>query len=182
MSKSLQEQLLNAGLVNTKQVKQANASKSKDRKQQRRRKAPVVDTTRLEIEQKAAEKTERDLALNRKRDQEKQRRETQAQITQLMDENQIAEDNEGEAFHFEHKGFVKKVYVSDSIRGQIIRGQLAIVVSKNRYRVVPADIALKIKSRDESALVVLQDQTPMDQNLEIDPAYAKYKIPDDLIW
>ncbi|MGH8560153.1 MAG: DUF2058 domain-containing protein [Methylococcales bacterium] len=182
MSKSLQEQLLNAGLVNTKQVKQVNTSKSKDRKQQRHRKAAVVDNTRLEIEQKAAEKAERDLALNRKRDQEKQRCGIQAQIKQLADENQIAEDNGGEAFHFEHKGFVKKVYVSDSIRGQIICGQLAIVVSKSRYRVVPADIALKIKSRDESALVLLQEQSPSDQHREIDPAYAKYKIPDDLIW
>ncbi|MGH8551532.1 MAG: DUF2058 domain-containing protein [Methylococcales bacterium] len=182
MSRSLQDQLLNAGLVSTKQAKQANASKSKQKRQQRNQKTQVKDRTRLEVEQKAAEKVERDLALNRQRDQEKQVRASEAQIRQLVDGNRIVEDNEGEAFHFNHKGIVKKVYVSEPVRLQIINGQLAIVISGNRYRVIPAEIAQKIKARDESALVLWQNPTRPDHYGEIDSAYAQYKIPDDLIW
>ncbi|MGH8475719.1 MAG: DUF2058 domain-containing protein [Methylococcales bacterium] len=182
MAKSLQEQLLAAGLVKTKQVKEANTAKSKDRRIKRHAKVAAVDPSRLEIEQNKAEKAERDLALNRKRDQERELREIEAQIKQLVDEHQIAEDNEGEAFHFEHRGFVKKVYVSEAIRKQIINGQLAVVVSKKRYRVVPAEIALKIQARDASALVLFHATSASNADREIDPAYAQYQIPDDLIW
>jgi uncharacterized protein YaiL (DUF2058 family) len=182
MSKSIQEQLLNAGLVSTKQVNQANASKSKQKRHQRSQKTQAIEQSRLEISQKAIEKAERDLALNRQRELEKQRRAIEAQIKQLADENRIAEDNEGEAFHFDHKGIVKKVYVSAPVRLQIISGQLAIVISENRYRIVPTEIALKIEARDESALVLRRDPTGSDHNGELDSSYAKYKIPDDLIW
>lgn len=184
MSKSLQDQLLRAGLVSTKQVKQANASKSKKKKQQRHKKGLPVDSTQLEIEQKTAEKSERDRELNRKREQENQRRAAAAQIKQLVDENQIAEQDEGRSFHFEDNGKIKKVTVSDSIRLRIIDGQLAIVLSTRRYRIVPTEIALKIKARNESALIYLQGLTTNTSypNEEVDPAYAEYKIPDDLTW
>lgn len=181
MSKSLQEQLLDAGLVSTRQVKQANVSKSKRNRQQKGGKTHGIDENRLEIENKAAQKTARDLALNRSRERDKERRELDAQIKQLAEEHQIAEDNEGQAFHFDHQGIVKKVYVSESVRLRISNGQLAIVSSAKRYRVVPADIALKIKSRDESALILWHDPGGSDQH-ELDPNYAKYEIPDDLIW
>jgi uncharacterized protein len=182
LSKSLQEQLLSAGLVSTKQVQQANASKSKNRRQKRRQNTEATDNTRLELEQKQAAKAERDRVLNRKREEERQRHDLAVQIKQLVDENQIAEDNEGEPFHFDHLGIVKKVYVSDPVRHQIINGQLGIVISARRYHVVPSEIALKIKSRDESALVLLQERGPSKPTGNIDPAYAEYEVPDDLIW
>ena len=182
MSKSLQEQLLKAGLVSTEQVKKANAAKAKNTKQHRHKKSKPEDQTLLEVEQKAVEKAKRDLALNRKREDEKHRREIEAQIKQLADQNAITEDEAGEAFHFEHKGVVKKVYVSDSVRLQLINGQLGIVISGRRYRVVPADVAKKIEIRDKSALVLLQLSTGSREPEVIEPAYAEYKIPDDLIW
>ncbi len=182
MSKSLQDQLVKAGLVSTKQVKQANASKSKKNRHERHQKTPAIDQTRLGIERKIAEKEERDLALNRRRELEKKRREIESQIKQLVDESLIPEDGEGEPFHFNHRGRVKKVYVSDPVRRQLIKGQLAIVISEKRYRMVPADVAVKIKTRDESALVLLQDAGLASQNSEVDPAYAEFTIPDDLIW
>lgn len=182
MARSLQEQLLNAGLVSPKQVKQASAANSRKDRQQRHQKTRTKDQTRLDIERRAAEKAERDLLLNRERELENQRRATDAQIKQLVDENQIAEDGDGEAFYFDHHGFVKKVYVSEAVRRQLINGQFAIVISETRYRLVPSAIALKIKARDEAALVLLQDPARSAQDNEIDPAYAAYKIPDDLIW
>lgn len=184
MSKSLQDQLLKAGLVSSKQVKQANASKSKKKKQLRQGKGQAINSTRQQIEQKAAQKSERDRELNRKREQESERRAIAAQIKQLVDENQIAEDDEGNAFNFNHNGKIRKVYVSDSVRLQIIDGRLGIVTSKRRYKIVPAETALKIKERNESALIYLKGQTSnaSDADSEIDPAYAEYKIPDDLTW
>lgn len=180
MSKSLQDQLIQAGLVSTKQVNQAKAAKSKKRRQDRH---PGLQTSeQIEIQSKAAEKVKRDLELNRKRDLEKQRREIQSQIKQLVDAHQIAEDNEGEAFHFNHNGLVKKVYVSDSVRLQITQGKLAIVLCKRRYRIVPPEIAEKISAKDESALVFLQNPKEMEKASDIDAEYAKYQIPDDLIW
>jgi uncharacterized protein len=182
LSKSLQDQLIKAGLVSTKQVKQANASKSKKNRQERHQKTPIIDPTKLKIERKIAEKAERDLALNRQRELEKQRRELESQIKQLVDENLVPEDNEGQSFHFNHKGRIKKIYVSEPIRDQLIKGQLAIVFSEKRYRMVPVEVALKIKTRDELALILLQDASRSGENSDGDPEYAKYAVPDDLIW
>ncbi|MGR9106696.1 MAG: DUF2058 domain-containing protein [Gammaproteobacteria bacterium] len=182
LSKSLQDQLISAGLVSSKQAKQTSVSKSKKRRQDRQQKTAVPDQTKTEIERKAAEKAERDRALNQRREEEKQRREIQSQIKLLIEENRIAQADDGEAFHFDHKGFIKKVYVADSIRLQIVKGQIAIVFCEKRYHLVPSETALKIKNRDESALVLLQAQDTQEQKPEVDPDYAEYQIPDDLIW
>ena len=166
--------------MSSKQVNQAKAVKSKQRRQEKQRNSKPSEQDPIKL--KAAEKARRDLELNRKREEAKQRREIEAQIKQIIDGHLIAEDNDGEPFHFNHNGFIKKVYVSDSVRLQITQGHLAIVLCKKRYRIVPPEIAAKVQAKNESALVLLQDPKKAEKHAEIDDEYAKYQIPDDLIW
>jgi uncharacterized protein YaiL (DUF2058 family) len=50
---------------------------------------------------------------------------------------------------------------------------------EQQYEIVSADVALKIKARNESCVLVLNDRQTEEK---IDDAYAAYQIPDDLIW
>mgnify|MGYP006210272989 CR=1 FL=1 len=67
---SLQDQLLKAGLVDKKQVKQVNKEKRKQTNVARRSSEEVVDEVKQQAEQARLEKVQRDRELNRQRDQE----------------------------------------------------------------------------------------------------------------
>ncbi len=180
MGKSLQDQLLKAGLIDSNQVKKANAEKRKKAKKQRHSKAEPTDGSTLSITQQRLEKSERDRQLNRDRTANAQRKEIDAQIKQLVENNQEPQDDNGIAYNFEDNNKLRRVYVSDSIRKKIISGQLAIIKYKKRYEVIPIEIARKIADRDATAVVKINDKST-SSNDENDP-YSEYQIPDDLIW
>jgi uncharacterized protein YaiL (DUF2058 family) len=80
---SLQDQLLKAGLIDTKKAKQANKEKRKETNVARRSNEEVVDEVKQSAEQARLEKVERDRELNRQRDLELQQKAIAAQIKQL---------------------------------------------------------------------------------------------------
>src|SRR5690606_34946605 len=82
---SLQDQLLKAGLIDTKKAKQANKEKRRDTKLARRSAEPVVDEVKQQVELSRAEKAEHDRELNRQRDLELQQKAIAAQIKQLIE-------------------------------------------------------------------------------------------------
>ena len=84
---SLQDQLLKAGLVDKKQVKQVNKEKRKQTNVARRSAEEVVDEVKQQAEQARLEKVQRDRELNRQRDQELHNKAIAAQIKQLVDNN-----------------------------------------------------------------------------------------------
>lgn len=180
MGKSIQDQLLKAGLVDSSQVKKANAEKRKKAKRRRHSKAESADDSTLTIEKQRLEKSERDRQLNRERSAQAQRKEIDAQIKQLVKKNQEPQDDDGIAYNFEDNKKLRRVYVPDSTRKKIISGQLAIIKYSKRYAVVPMEIARKIADRDPTAVVKINDK-PTLINDENDP-YSDHQIPDDLIW
>ena len=81
---------------------------------------------------------------------------------------------------------IKKLYVNNKLQDQLTKGQIAIVKLSvgsegDRYELVPANVAAKIKQRDESRVLVLHDKAASSAVEEDDP-YADYPIPDDLMW
>jgi len=66
------------------------------------------------------------------------------------------------------------------MREQITQGQLAIVRLGKQYEIVSAEVAAKIKLRDEASLIVFYEAISLGDNRE-DP-YADYQVPDDLTW
>ncbi|NOU20936.1 MAG: DUF2058 family protein, partial [Methyloglobulus sp.] len=75
---------------------------------------------------------------------------------------------------------VKALYVSKTMREQISQGRLAVVKLAQQYEVVSAEVAEKIKLRDEASVIVFNNPVPSHDNKE-DP-YANYQVPDDLTW
>lgn len=175
----LKDQLLKAGLVNEKQIKQAQKEKRKEQPHQSKASAAEEEKRR---QRAAAEKAERDRQLNAQRQQEAEKKATAAQIRQLIEANRQPKE-EGEApFNFSDGGTVKRLHLSEKMRGQIVKGVLAIVRLDGKYELVLAEVADKIRQRDAAA-VVLQNEPPRRQEAEqSDDPYAAFQVPDDLIW
>jgi hypothetical protein len=177
---SLQEQLLKSGLVSSAQAKTAKTNKHKQVQQQRKNNVVVNDDAK-ELAQKArAEQLARDVELNQQRQQQELKKQLFAQIKQLIEQNKLARDEDGVAYRFTNDNKVKTLYVAETMRVQLISGQLAIVKSGKSYEVVTADIAKKISERDAGSVLVHNE--PAASVASADDPYAGYAVPDDLMW
>lgn len=179
MASSLQEQLLKAGLVDQKKVKQTNKDKRKSAKQQRHSKTPIIEDSQQTAQKALKEKAERDRQLNEERNQRAQRRAIIAQIKQLIDTSKISRGEGETPYNFVDNKIVKKLYVTEDQHRQLSNGQLAIASFQKSYDLIPATVAHKIAERDAS-YVIIADQSNAVTDAEDE--YADYKIPDDLMW
>lgn len=175
---SLKDQLLNAGLVNKKQVQQAKKQKHK---QKQTGQSTVDQEARQRVEQAKADKVARDRDLNLQRKQAAEQKAIVAQIKQLIESNQV-HCNDGEvAYNFTDGSKIKRLHLTDLLITQLSRGLLAIVKLNDSYALVPAKVAARIAQRDDSIVLVLHDPSAETETDEDDP-YADYQIPDDLMW
>lgn len=177
MGKSLQDQLLKAGLANKKQAVKARKAQHAKQKMISAGKA-VKDEATVLAEQAQQKQTERDKELNQAKQAEAEAKAIQAQIKQLIELNQITDRGEVE-FSFTHGSSIKSVSLEKAHRDALVNGQLAIVTFDNQYSVVPAAVCDKICQRDDSVLV-LRNTSAEGETTEDD--YAGYEIPDDLMW
>lgn len=179
---SLQDQLLKAGLIDTKKAKQANKEKRKETNVARRAPEPVVDEVKQSAEQARQEKVERDRELNRQRNAELEQRAIAAQVKQLIEnhrQSKGAGQNDVE-YNFTDGKLIKKMRVSPLVLEQIARGVLAVVKLGEGYEVVPRIVADKIALRDEKSVLVANVKA--QQQTDEDDPYKDYVIPDDLMW
>lgn len=178
---SLQDQLLKSGLVSTAQAKSAKSDKRKQTQQQRKNNVTVVDEVKELAIKAQAEKVERDRELNQIRQQQEQHKQLLAQVKQLIELNKQPKDADGLAYHFSDNNKIKTLYVSEAMREQIIRGQLAIVKLEEAYEVISAEVAKKISLRN-AASVIVSNEPRVNAVDNTDDPYSAYQIPDDLIW
>src|SRR3954471_8818139 len=132
---SLQDQLLKAGLIDTKKAKQANKEKRKETNVARRAPEPVIDEVKQSAEQARLEKVERDRELNRQRNAELEQRALAAQIKQLIENHRQSKGagNNDVEYNFTDGKLIKKMRVSPLVLEQIARGVLAVVKLGDGY-------------------------------------------------
>jgi hypothetical protein len=179
MANSFGDQFLKAGLVNKTRLNEAQKSKSKQQKLKHKQKIEVVDEAAIAARQAAAEKLERDRALNRQQKEEAERRAVLAQVRQLVEMNRVPRDAGEVGYNFQDGTAIRKLFVTEEVRDRLARGLLAIVRFDAGYEVIPAVVAEKIRLRDESCIV--SHETTQLESGEEDP-YADYQVPDDLMW
>ena len=179
MANAFQDQLLKAGLVSKDKVNKANKSKHKQARQQSKNQTTDAQQRKLDIKQAAKLKMEHDRELNRQKVETANTKAIGAQIRQLIEMNRIALDDGETVYNFEHDKVIKRIYVTDKIRLQIINGQLAIVWLDHKYEVIPQRVAKKIQQRDASFIILCNEA--VQESVE-DDEYADYKVPDDLMW
>ena len=211
MAKSLQEQLMQAGLIDSKKAKSIKQEKRKATKQAPKpKKTEKVDTAAEQAAQRREEQQARDRGRAQQDSVQRKRQECIAQVRQLVETNRVKHGNEAGlredvevSFQFVDQRKVKKIRVDRAQQGALQRGQLAVVTSKGRYELVPAETAQRIMDREQALndlLAELQidpnassvllfnkqsglrpEDTEKDASNEDDP-YADYQIPDDLMW
>ena len=178
MTKSLQEQLIAAGLATKGQAKKIGQAK---RKQSRApgKKPNQSAEARRRYEQAQADKARSDKALEEKRKVAQRQRELAAQVAQLVRDNKLDREDGLIAHRFAHRGKVKQIYVNQQQHDGLAGGKLAIVCVASRYELVPVEVAARIGERDAAAVVHTHsdDSAPAD-----DDPYRDFQVPDDLMW
>ena len=178
---SLQDQLLQAGLVSNAKAKTIKTQKNQQVKQQRHQNTQVVDDAKILAQKALVEKAERDRLLNQQQQLQAQQKDIRAQIKQLLVEHQLTLDPQADMpYHFTDSAKVKTIYVTEAQRQQLAKGQIAIVKVDSVYILVLSDVAQKIKERDETYILLWNVQNTSAS--ATDDPYAAYEIPDDLMW
>ncbi len=126
MAKSLQEQLLGAGVANKKQA--ANAKKARNKKIKQQKSGLKIEDNNLQRLQKAQEqKTEKDRELNRQREKVATQKAVAAQVKQIIEHSrQVRSKNADTQFNFSDGSTVKYLHVSEEQREHLTKGFLAI--------------------------------------------------------
>ena len=162
---SLQDQLLQSGLVDKKKAKQLKQEHRKEAKG--RQKGQVhIDEAKEQARRAQLEKAERDRQLNKAQQAEAEKKAIKAQIVQLITMNRIHREQGDVAYQ--------------KIQQELINGRLAIAKLGDEYALLPASAAEKIAQRDAQVIVVLNQYAPTA--VDEDDPYAEYQIPDDLMW
>ncbi|WP_339671554.1 DUF2058 domain-containing protein [Dasania marina] len=175
---SLQDQLLKAGVVDAKKAKKLKQEQRKQAKQQPKGNAPQDETKQL-AQQALAAKAAKAKALNKQQQQQAEQKAIQAQIIQLINNHRIATADGDIAYQFTDGKKIKKIYITPLLQTQLSKGLIAIAKLDDKYHLVPAVVADKIKQRDASVIVLINHK---QEAIDEDDPYADYQIPDDLMW
>ena len=179
MANTFQDQLLKAGLVDSNKVKKANREKHKQIKHQQHTNTPAADAAKLQAQQASAQKAERDRELNRQKVELEDKKAKAAQVKQLVEVNRAPKGDGDHAYNFQDATKIQRIYVTEATRDQIVRGELVIIRLGTEYELVPKQVAEKIAQRDPGCVLLVKDSAQESADAD---EYAKYKIPDDLIW
>jgi uncharacterized protein YaiL (DUF2058 family) len=176
---SLQDQLLNAGIVDKKKAKQLKQEQRKEAKG-RQKGHQHVDQDKEQARRVREEKAQRDRDLNKQQQAEAERKAIRAQVIQLIKMNRIERSGGDVAYQFKDGTTIKKIYITSQLQDDLIKGRLAIAKLEGGYELLPATAARKITQRDQQVILVLNESQQAESD-EDDP-YAAYQVPDDLMW
>ncbi|MDA7746535.1 DUF2058 domain-containing protein [Psychromonas sp.] len=179
---SLQEQLMNSGLVNKQKAKQAQTEKRRQAKQKKKKGTVVVSDVQIAVQQKAELQRQKDLENNQQAQEQLAIRAAHGKLIQMIAQH-CEKDYQGELdYHFTYDNKVKRIAVTKPIQQGLIKGHFAICVLNDEFYLINKEAAEKLREIDSSVLVALHDQSKNEsQNVEDDP-YAEFAVPDDLMW
>lgn len=183
MRNPLQDQLLKAGLV--KKSKVAEVVREQARQRKGKGKDGTVDQaadTAAQAQRQRVEKAERDRELAARRNAQARATEVRTQVQQIVASHRVA--HEGDiAYRFLDGDVIRQLWVDAGTRSQLARGSLVVVREGEGHALVPRAAADRIRERDASFIVLdhANGATPAPDGNE-DPHYAKFQVPDDLIW
>ena len=180
MRNPLQEQLLKAGLVKKSKVAQVAHEQTKAR----HGKAPPTPTAeQREVERLRAERVERDRALSAERNAQSRSQEQRAQARQIIQTQQVPREGEIE-YRFTDGTAIRSLLVNEALRTQLANGSLVIARLGEGYALLPRAAAQKVYERDAGMIVLdhARTESAAHDATDEDEHYARFKVPDDLIW
>lgn len=182
MAGTLFDQLKKAGLINEQKAKQAKKAKYQQTKKSKGKKgeSSESDTAKLAAEA-ARKKAEHDRQLNLQRQQVQQKKAEQAALRQLIESNRLRGYEGDLTYHFADGQKVKSLQVNKQTRQKLVNGEIRIISFNEAYVLLSRETAEKVEQRDAALLIPLAE--PEESMSEEDrDYYAKFAVPDDLIW
>lgn len=182
MAGSLFDQLKKSGLVNEHKAKQIKKEKYQQSKKQKGQKAEPVENEAAKLAAEAARlKAEKDRQLNLERQQQQAEKAKQAELKQILQSNQL-KGFEGElTFNFADGKQVKTLQVNAKTQKGLINGRIRIARLGEGYVLIPDSVVEKVEQRDASVLIAFSNADDSISEEDRD-YYAKFEIPDDLVW
>ncbi len=181
MGKSLQDQLLKAGLTTTHKAAKARKANRVEDRARREGRAESESEAQRAAREAAEAKAEKDRELNRQRDAERAAEASAAQARNIVEHARVDSAGSDTAFNFTVDGVIKTVQVTAEQHRHLASGHLAVAQAASGHALIPAVAAGKVESRLPELILCWhrgEDAAPSDEN---DP-YAGYEIPDDLMW
>ncbi len=197
MSQSLRDQLVKAGLATSAQAKKAERSKraevTAERHQTKGKKgkgatASQSDTAKVKAKaaQQRAERAAKDKALAQQRNEKAQAKALQAQVRQIIlqnDQRTKVADDDAVPYNFVHGKKIKKIFVTKQQLEALSSGRLVVVNNNGIYHFVDEKVAKQIEQRDPKRIIVAHDANAKPPEPGSDEEfYAKFEVPDDLDW
>jgi len=183
--KSIQDQFLKAGLVDTKKAKKIAADKRKAKKSQAKGKPEPTSEVQQAIDEARQQKLQNDRELNLQQQAQAHEKAIAAKIIQLIKHYKVDRKSGDVEYNFKHDNVIKKMHVTAEVFNDVSRGRLCIVHSNNTYELIPKPIADKI-AQHNAALIILDNKalqrTDEQGQSEDEQYYAQFEIPDDLTW
>ena len=173
---TLRDQLLQAGLVNEKQTKEAERQQrqqQRERQQLPKEKRATASEAELAAQRAQLAKTARDQELSRQQKEKADKKARHAQVEQLIQQSCLPRQQTDERYNFVDGNKIRSIPADRLVRERISRGEIAIVRRSGGYELVPAEAAARIRERDESAVIgcgAAHDAGTADG------------VPDDLVW
>lgn len=181
---SLQEQLLQAGLIDKKKAKQVKKSKQKAQTAALKSKQVSEDETKLAAKKQRQQKAAQDKALNQAKQAAADAKAILAQAKQMVETHQLKQIEGEVKFNFVDGNKIKTRYLKPLIVEHLSQGFLAIAKidhpNEPIYAVIPKKAAEKIQQR--ASEMILHLNAPSDQQPDEEDPYAEFEIPDDLMW
>ncbi len=174
---ALQEQLLKAGLA--KKSKAAAVAREQA-------KAPSGPSeAQRDAERAREEKTQRDRALAAERNAQAHAHELRAQAWQIVNDRKLPRKGERE-YRFTARGAIRTLLIDDDQARKLASGTLVIAVLHDRYELLPRAAGEQVRQRDAEMIVVDHGQAThiaVDGSVaDEDAHYARFEVPDDLVW
>ncbi len=180
MGNSLQDQLLKAGLIKQGEARNVRAGKRRQRKRTgNKRTEPNAEISLAAAEM--ARKRDADRERNRKIEEKRQRKALYQRFSKQVEAAQLNVDEAEIPYYFERRKRIKSIYVTAEQQGALNERKLAVVGVGPRHYLVPAELAIKIRSLTDNIFVHLEEGTTKEAPAEDEP-YAAYAVPDDLRW
>ncbi len=175
MANLLQQQLIKAGVATADQIKKGDRHK----RGEDRRSPPPSDQQRLAQQKRQDADRER----NRQQQEQRERKERLAQVRQIIESNRIDRKGGEAAYQFVEAGRIRKFYLHEAQRQQVVAGTLVVVRLGRNFELVLPEVADRIAERDPAIVLVRNGAAAVsaDDAAASDP-YAEFQVPDDLMW
>ena len=168
MGLSIQEQLLKAGIVDKKKVKQVEHEKRVQKKKKKKAGHSSTDNDKLRLQQQQAEQAKKDFELNAERNLLAQKRADMAAATQLIDANQLTLEEGDVVYQYVEERQIRKIWVTPAVAEKLATGRAGLAVGSKGVALISADVVAKVLARNEDLILVYNDPDQLEDEYPSD--------------